>query len=84
MKKMCQYFHICLRLGPRLLTPPLTVNLTVKYLFFYDFQYMYKICSQCLFHDDFGVSLGVLLTINLFLPILANYGYFVVDFGLIF
>ena len=35
--KIGQNYYICLRSGPRWLTPPpLTVSLTVKYPFFYD------------------------------------------------
>ena len=85
MKKIGQHFLICLWLEPRVLTPPPPYGQPDRRIsVFYDFPYMYKICSQCLFHDDFGVSLGVLLTMNLFLPILANYVNFVVDFGLLF
>ena len=34
-EKNNQNFHICLRSGPRWLTPPLSVSLTVKYRFFW-------------------------------------------------
>ena len=33
---MGQNFQICLRSGPTGLPPPLTVSLTVKYMFFYE------------------------------------------------
>ena len=47
MGKLDQYFHICLRSGPRgLPPPPLTVSLTVKRPFFFRLPLLYSLTSS--------------------------------------